>query len=145
LKQERGFCRIGSLACGRINWRYEVGAARRFLHPKLPTVGSREYHHLFPDAHLTRMGVPDDRIYLSLNCALVTWQTNRNISGKPPEHYLAERWDGTGLGETEIKARLATHLVPFDEMVKNDYPAFLEKRGSIVHGVMKTLCSTGGT
>jgi hypothetical protein len=91
------------------------------------------------------MGVPDDRIYLSLNSALVTWQTTRNISDKPPEHHLAERRDGTGLGETEVKARLATHLVPFDETVKNEYPAILEKRASIVHGVMKTLCSTGGT
>lgn len=108
-------------------------------------LAKREYHHLFPDAHLARIGVPDDRIFLSLNCALVTWQTNRNISDKTPEKYLAERRDGTGLGEQEIRARLQTHLVPFDEMIKNDYTAFLEKRASIVHDAMKVLCSTGGT
>jgi hypothetical protein len=108
-------------------------------------LAKREYHHLFPDAHLTRVGVPDDRIYLSLNCALVTWQTNRNISDKSPERYLAERRDGTGLGDAEVKARLATHLIPFDEMVKNDYSAFLEMRAGIVHAVMKELCSSGGT
>lgn len=108
-------------------------------------LSKREYHHLFPDAHLTRLGVPSDRIYLSLNCALVTWQTNRNIRDKTPERYLAERRDGTDLGEPEVRARLATHLIPFDEMVSNDYQAFLNKRASIVFDAMSKLCATGGT
>jgi hypothetical protein len=108
-------------------------------------LAKREYHHLFPDAHLTRRGVRAERIYLSLNCALVTWQTNRNIRDKTPERYLGERRDGTGLGEAEVKARLATHLVPFDEMVSDDYEAFLSKRASTVFGVMTQLCTTGGT
>lgn len=105
----------------------------------------REYHHLFPDAHLTRMGIPDERIYLSLNCALITWQTNRNISAKDPEHYLAERRKGTSLGDAEVKARLETHLIPFEEMVAGDYQAFLVKRASMVHTAMTKLCSYGGT
>jgi hypothetical protein len=108
-------------------------------------LNKREYHHLFPDAHLTRLGLPDDRIYLSLNCALVTWQTNRNIRDKSPERYLAERRDGISLGDSEIQARLATHLIPFDEMVKNDYEAFLAKRASMMHDAMNKLCTTGGT
>ena len=105
----------------------------------------REYHHLFPDAHLRAKGVPDDKIYLSLNCALVTWHTNRNISAKEPERYLAERRDGTDLGENEIRARLATHLIPYDEMVSGDYQAFLAKRASLIHEAMIKLCATGGT
>jgi len=108
-------------------------------------LSKREYHHLFPDAHLTRLGVPAERIYLSLNCALVTWQTNRNIRDKAPEQYLGERREGTGLGETEVRARLATHLIPFDELVSNDYEAFLNKRASIVFDAMAKLCTTGGT
>jgi hypothetical protein len=76
---------------------------------------------------------------------LVTWQTNRNIRDKTPEYYLGERREGTGLGETEVRARLATHLIPFDEMVSNDYQAFLNKRASIVFDAMAKLCSTGGT
>jgi hypothetical protein len=68
--------------------------------------------------------VPDDKIFLSLNCALVTWHTNRTISAKEPERYLAERRDGTDLGEEEIRARLATHLIPYDEMVSDDYEDF---------------------
>jgi hypothetical protein len=105
----------------------------------------REYHHLFPDAYLRDRGISDDQIYRSLNCALVTWQTNRNISSKEPERYLAERREGTDLGEAEIRARLATHLVPYDEMVAGDYNAFLVKRASLVHAAMLQLCATGGT
>jgi hypothetical protein len=105
----------------------------------------REYHHLFPDAYLRNIGVSDDQIYRSLNCAVVTWQTNRNISAKEPERYLAERRDGTDLGEAEVRARLATHLIPYDEMVAGDYSAFLAKRASLVHAAMVELCATGGT
>lgn len=105
----------------------------------------REYHHLFPDAHLTRLGVPASQVYVSLNCALVTWRTNRNISDKDPERYLAERREGSELGVGEVKARLASHLIPYDEMVANDYPAFLKARASLVHTAMTTLCAGGGT
>jgi hypothetical protein len=101
----------------------------------------REYHHLFPDAHLTRLGVPEESIYLSLNCALVTWRTNRNISDKDPERYLAERRDGSSVGESEIRDRLATHLIPYDEMVANDYQAFLKRRAELVHDAMVAICN----
>jgi hypothetical protein len=105
----------------------------------------REYHHLFPDAHLRRRDVADDKIYRSLNCALVTWRTNRNISDKEPERYIGERRDGTELCEAEIKARLATHLIPFDELVAGDYEEFLEKRASVIHAAMTRLCASGGS
>lgn len=109
------------------------------------SLAQREYHHLFPAAHLARLGIADDQIYRSINCALVTWRTNRNISDKTPERYLAERRDGTNLGEAEVKARLATHHIPYDEMVANDYPAFLKARATLIHTAMATLCAGGGT
>jgi hypothetical protein len=105
----------------------------------------REYHHLFPGAYLRGKGVPEEKIFLSLNCALVTWHTNRNISAKEPERYLAERRDGTDMGENEIRARLETHLIPYDEMVSGDYDAFLAKRASLIHAAMTKLCATGAT
>jgi hypothetical protein len=103
-------------------------------------LAKREYHHLFPDAHLKRIGIPDDQIYHSLNCALVTWRTNRNISDKEPEHYLAERLDGTNLGIDEVKDRLASHLIPFDAMIAGDYPKFLATRAELIYAAMQKLC-----
>lgn len=107
-------------------------------------LAKREYHHLFPDAHLKRRAVPDEHIYRSLNCALVTWRTNRSISDKEPEQYLAERREGSTLGEAEIRARLASHLVPFDLMVADDYYGFLTARAALVQDAMIRLCE-GGT
>jgi hypothetical protein len=104
----------------------------------------REYHHLFPAAHLARIGVSEERAYRSLNCALVTWKTNRTISDKEPEHYLAERRDANDLGDAEVKMRLASHLVPYDEMVAGNYQKFLEKRASMIYGAMSSLCVTEG-
>jgi hypothetical protein len=106
-------------------------------------LGKREYHHLFPVAYLARLGVSDDRVYLSLNCALVTWRTNRNISAKEPERYLGERRDGNELGDAEVKARLASHLIPFEEMIAGNYNAFLEKRAGLIHDALTKLCTSG--
>lgn len=104
------------------------------------SLAKREYHHLFPDSHLRNQRIPEDEIFRSLNCALVTWRTNRAISAKEPERYLAERTEGTDLGEDEVRRRLSSHLIPFDEMVAGDYKAFLTKRGELVHSAMLELC-----
>jgi hypothetical protein len=108
-------------------------------------LAQREYHHLFPDAYLRERGVPDNKIHCSLNCALITWRTNRNIAAQEPRQYLAERLEGTDLGEVEVCARLATHLIPYREMVAGDYDAFLTKRASLVHKAMTRLCTSGAT
>jgi len=106
------------------------------------SLAKREYHHLFPDGHLRGQRVPEDEIFRSLNCALVTWRTNRAISAKEPEKYLAERTEGTDLREDEVRRRLSSHLIPFDEMVAGDYKAFLAKRADIVHSAMLDLCGS---
>jgi len=108
-------------------------------------LAKREYHHLFPVAYLARLGVQEEQAYVSLNCALVTWRTNRSISDKEPERYLAERRDGTNLGDDEVRARLSSHLIPYKEMVAGDYDAFVKQRAAIVHTAMTKLCTTGGS
>lgn len=105
----------------------------------------REYHHLFPEAYLRSLDVSDDMIYCALNCAVVTWRTNRVISDKEPERYLAERREGTKLGESEVRARLESHLIPYDEMVAGHYEAFLTQRAERIHASMTRLCAGVGT
>lgn len=102
----------------------------------------REYHHLFPVARLTER-YKDSEIYRSLNCALVTWQTNRNISAKEPERYLAERLEGSSVGEDEIRQRLSSHLISFEAMVDGDYDAFLQTRAVLIKEKMRKLCGSG--
>jgi len=104
-------------------------------------LAEREYHHLFPVARLKEQGKSESDIYRALNCALVTWKTNRNISAKTPEKYLAERREGTSLGEDEVRRRLESHLVPYDEMVSATYEEFLLERAKRMHAMMVKLCT----
>jgi hypothetical protein len=100
-------------------------------------LGRRQYHQLFSEAYLKLRGVPDDRIDVALNCALVTWK----IRDREPERYLTERCIGMGVGESEVRARLATHLIPYDELVAGNYQAFLVRRAELVRNAMLNLCS----
>ena len=116
----------------------------------------REYHHLFPASTLEDAGVPDDQAYRSLNCALITWRTNRTISNKDPIAYLKERADNSTLGETELRYRMRTHLIPYAELavgyeglsdeerrarVKSDYVAFIEARAELLAGAAQRTCT----
>lgn len=115
----------------------------------------REYHHLFPAATLDDAGIPDEQVFRALNCALVTWRTNRTISDKDPIAYLKERADNCALGEEEMKRRLRTHLIPYARLavgydgipdderrgrVKNDYEAFLSARAEVLAKAAHRVC-----
>lgn len=115
---------------------------------------SREYHHLFPDSLLLKAGLDSGKSMRALNCALVTWSTNRTISSKAPLQYLAERTTKAHLGENEIRARIASHLIPFDPLaaagpygaldalrVSGDYEAFLKARAELLMPVVESLCN----
>ncbi|WP_018429737.1 DUF262 domain-containing protein [Hoeflea sp. 108] len=102
-------------------------------------IGRREYHHLFPVGVL---GVERDSPYASraLNCALITWRTNRKIAAKTPKNYLEARAADAHLGEAEVRSRLESHMVPYDALIAGDYDAFIGARAQRVHGAMMRLC-----
>ena len=76
----------------------------------------REYHHVFPDALLKEAEINS---FLALNCALVTWKTNRSIGRKDPLAYLQDR---TGwVDEQTVAQRLKTHLIPVSSLKKGKY------------------------
>lgn len=87
---------------------------------------SREYHHIFPVALF--QDKDSSRVSKALNCALVTWKTNRNIAAQSPIQYLRERINASSLGEDEIRRRLASHALDYDVLEKGDYDAFLTAR-----------------
>lgn len=89
---------------------------------------SREYHHIFPVSILEEAGVRSDKVFRALNCALVTWKTNRNISAKSPIEYLKQRIDASSLGKEEIRRRLVSHAIHYDVLASGDYDAFLVSR-----------------
>lgn len=101
----------------------------------------REYHHLYPDAWLTSRGFEASKVYCALNCALVTWKTNRNMAAKSPSKYIGERVAASSLGQSEIKRRIQSHAIPYDALVADDYESFLVKRAESILPAISRLCS----
>ena len=115
----------------------------------------REYHHIFPDALLSDAGIHS---YLALNCALITWRTNRNIGRKDPLEYLKDRvkW----VEESIVRERLKSHLISYEllanaryvdeagkalqgealkQKLKPEFDAFLRDRAALIILAMKSL------
>lgn len=105
------------------------------------SIQSREYHHIFPQAWLKDKQFKDYEINKALNCALISWRTNRNISAKAPCDYVAERMEASSLGSTEVERRLESHLIPVNQLTENRYEDFLEERAKLVLQVAQKLCS----
>jgi hypothetical protein len=102
-------------------------------------VRHREYHHLFPVAHLDGIGKDERTASVALNCALITWRTNRTISAKAPLAYLGERVEAAALGETQIRDRLASHGIDFDDLAAEDFDRFLDNRARLVYEAFERL------
>lgn len=94
-------------------------------------LSKREYHHLYPVGILSG-DRSDEHVNRALNCALITWRTNRHISAKTPFDYLQQRTAAAHLGESEVRHRLESHLISFDALVAGDYDAFLDDRAELM-------------
>ena len=93
----------------------------------------------------------------ALNCALITWNTNRHIAAKEPLKYLEEQAQRGQLGLPELKSRLASHSIPYDELavggydqfadddradrVREDYDRFLTARAELLLPTITALCA----
>ncbi|MBP7882012.1 MAG: hypothetical protein KAZ68_03210, partial [Candidatus Methylopumilus sp.] len=116
------------------------------------SIKNREYHHIFPDALLSEVGIQS---FLALNCALITWKTNRIIGRKDPLDYLKARVDLADEGV--VRERLKSHLISFDQLKKahyadlvgvslkeklaKDFNSFLLERAKFVVDAMTSLTS----
>jgi hypothetical protein len=106
----------------------------------IDNIQQREYHHLYPVGWLKENGFDDEDAYRALNCALVTWRTNRRIAAKEPVEYLLERCEASILGEAEIRRRLGTHFIDFDLLAKGSYEEFLGRRAEACEDAIRNLC-----
>ena len=111
---------------------------------------TREYHHIFPDALLKEAGIES---YVALNCAFITWKTNRVIGRKDPLEYLQDRV--TWAGEESVKERMKSHLLDFKLLsaasykglvgeqlaakVRPDFDVFLRTRAALVQAAVIAL------
>lgn len=106
-------------------WDFADGAAASYS-----ALEKREYHHVFPDALLAEAKIES---YLALNCALITWKTNRNIGRKDPMDYLNDRVEWSD--ERAIDQRLRTHLLDYSMLTGARYK---DEVGNPLSGVLLT-------
>lgn len=103
-------------------------------------MADREFDHLYACKYLN-VARDDVLANRALNCALITAVTNRNKSGSPPSSYIDKRAKAANLGEEVVRWRLATHLIPYELLIADDYDAFLTGRALLVEADMKSLCN----
>ncbi|MBO6657820.1 MAG: DUF262 domain-containing protein [Pseudomonadales bacterium] len=116
------------------------------------SIQNREYHHIFPGSLLSEADLVGD---YALNCALITWLTNRIIGRKDPLEYLNERVQMSN--EVSVSDRLSTHLIPYERLkdatyeglegeafavrLESDFNDFLRQRANLVSRAIVGLCS----
>lgn len=103
-------------------------------------IGAREMDHLYAFGFLN-LPRSDSRVNRALNCALITNHTNRNKSGQAPSKFISERASASNLGDEAMRHRLASHLIPYDALVADDYEAFLDIRAEVVMKDIRLLCN----
>lgn len=96
---------------------------------------------------------------LALNCALITWKTNRSIGRLDPLTYLEKRAEYAA-EPRDIKDRLESHLIPSEVIttagpydqpageelrtaVQPDFDAYLDQRAELVRRFMVVVCDGG--
>lgn len=103
-------------------------------------VASRELDHLYSIKFL-KVDRNSALVNRALNCALISSATNRNKSGEPPSKFIAKRAEAANLGVETVRWRLATHLIPYDQLVADDYEQFLDVRAQLIEADMNALCT----
>jgi hypothetical protein len=103
-------------------------------------VRAREYHHVYPKS-LIQGDFQEYETSSALNCALISWRTNRKIAAKTPKQYLEERAADARATEAQVRQRLASHLVPYDELIDGNFKRFVAARSELVFEAMQDLCS----
>jgi hypothetical protein len=106
-----------------------VNGTRVDLGKALSEYNSKEYHHIFPRAHLKSRQFPPDKINSLCNFCFLTSDSNKKISSKAPSEYFAKV-----IPHGKRAAILESNLMPLNKDVyeKNDFEAFLKLRSQKV-------------
>ncbi|HEX5219509.1 MAG TPA: DUF262 domain-containing protein [Verrucomicrobiae bacterium] len=99
-----------------------------------------EHHHIHPKARLRQAGFNTAEINEIANLAFIAGGTNRKLSKKPAEEYLAEMLQSKGTDA------LVAHCIPLDQSLwkLEAYPKFLEYRRTALAQAINEFIESGG-
>jgi len=107
---------------------FSDGAQVNIRNNWLKQANSKNYHHFFPRAHLSKAGVEESRINNILNITIVDDYLNkRKIRARAPSDYMKE----FAKSNDDLDATMKTHLI--DDLDgfgvwSDDYDSFIQKR-----------------
>jgi hypothetical protein len=100
----------------------------------------KEYHHVFPQAYMQRIGESASHYNAVGNIVLLTSESNIGISDRAPSDYLAEI--ESKVGRVELERRMGLSLVPvsaLDAALEDDFDGFIRERSIFLHEVALDL------
>ena len=94
-----------------------------------------ERHHLFPKAHLARLGITDYKSVSAIaNMAFVDWTQNSEISDQDPQQYWSQMT--VGMDPERLKRQTRLHALPVG-WEQLGYTEFCDKRRKLIADVIR--------
>ncbi|MCL2803662.1 MAG: DUF262 domain-containing protein [Micrococcales bacterium] len=111
---------------------------RTWMDPSSPQQRGMEGHHLFPRNHLeTVLGITDLKwINQAANFAPTDWDTNVEISNRPPAEYWPELVDKRGFSGENLERQMYWHALP-EGWHETGYDEFLIQRRALMSRVIR--------
>jgi len=99
----------------------------------LSRYNAKEYHHIFPRAHLKERQFTQDKINSLCNFCFLTSDSNKKISSKAPADYFVNI-----VPQDKFGTILEANLMPLNREVyeKNDFEQFLKLRSQLVMQIL---------
>ena len=106
------------------------------LGKSLSEFNRKQYHHVFPNAFLSKLDLPKERRFVVMNFCFLPSDSNKKISSKKPSVYF-EKIVPKGRREKI----LSSNLLPIDLSIyeKDDFDRFLQNRVELVLKEIKRL------
>ena len=109
-----------------------ISGAKVDLSRTLKISSSKEFHHIFPDKYLQKLGKERKEIYQLANFCFLNNTDNQKIKDKSPKNYLSL------LNKNRLTDILKAALCP-DDLCDLEYHEFIDKRKEILVEYAKTL------
>lgn len=89
----------------------------------------KEYHHVFPDAFLKKMGKSKDKIFSIVNFIFLPSSSNKEISDRSPSDYFISK-----VNQERFVEILESNILPINREIykENNYEEFINKRAALI-------------
>lgn len=105
----------------------------------LTSYNNKQYHHIFPQAHLKRLGVKD-RVNSFANICMLSAGENNSLSDENPNSYIPRVIDLHGASTFPIFKSNLMPILSQDEYSHIDYENFLDQRSALLADYFSKLC-----